>query len=259
MTHDNKTNWLMVVVIALGFCLVALAIVKAPAPEIDVMGGGSGGVAADKNTISVVGQSQLEADPDEAVMYIRVVTEEATARQAQEQNARLMNTVRDALRGEGVEDSDMETTNYNLYPQQKWDPDTREYVETGFVVQHTLKLTTDDVTAVGDLLDVAVANGANGLDRVQYQLSDSKKEDVNSEAIAQASDAAKEKAEAIAQNLGVRIKGIYRVSESNVGYDYYAAPMYDYAETASARSFKTEISPQTVQVSASMSIVYEIE
>jgi uncharacterized protein YggE len=255
----EQTNWLMIIVIALGFCLVSLAIVKAPAPEIDVIGSG-GGVAAEKNTISVVGQSTFDADPDEAVLYIRVKTEEPTSRQAQEQNARLMNTVRNALKGEGVRDSEMETTSYNLWPQQKYDRDTGEYINTGYVVQHLLKLTTDDVTEVGDLLDVAVDNGANGLDRVEFKLSDSKREDVNGEAIAQASDSASEKAEAIAQNLGVRIKGIYRVSESNIGYDYYPRPMMAMAESADmGRSFKTEISPETVRVSASISIVYEIE
>jgi uncharacterized protein YggE len=260
MAHDkNKT--LLIVVMALGFAVIALAILFAPKPQVNVSGGGAGGQLVEQSTISVTGQAQFETDPDEAEMFIRVKTEEPTANRAQEENARLMNTVRDALERAGIDDDQMETTNYNLWPQQKWDREKNEYIKTGYIVQHLLKVTTDDVTEVGDLLDVAVGAGANGLDRVNFKLSDDKKEDVNSEALAQASGSARDKAEAIAQGLGVRLGDILAVSESNVGYTPYPRPMYAVAEmdTASGKSFETEISPASVSVSAQISIVYEIK
>lgn len=257
MVHEKSP--FMMVVLALGFVLIAIAILFAPKPEVTVSGGG--GAITDKSTLAVSGEASFDVDPDQAEVFIRVKTEEPTANRAQEENARLMNTVKAALKKAGVDDDEMETTSYNLWPQQKWNPDTREYESTGFVAQHLLKVTTDEVTEVGDLLDVAVGAGANGLDRINFKLSDKKQEDVNSEALAQASGNAKDKAEAIAQGLGVRIKGIAAVSESNVGYNYIARPMYDMAEAAmgAEKSFDTEISPEAVTVSAYISIVYEIE
>ncbi len=257
MAHE-KSHFSVMVVLALGFALVALTILFAPQPEVNVSGSGEG--AAQRNTISVRGESQLDTYPDEAELYIRVRTEEPTANRAQEENARLMNTVRAALKNAGVDEDDMETTGYNLWPQYRWDEDTREQELTGYQVQHLLKVTTKDVTETGDLLDVAVQAGANGLDRVNFRLSDSKEDDVNSEALAQASSNARDKAEAIAQGLGVRLGDIVAVSESNVDYGGFPVPRYGMAEAAAgAKSFDTEISPESVSVSAHISIVYEIE
>jgi len=262
MTHEKheKNHYLFLAVMALGFVLVALAIMFAPKPEVNVSGSGA---VLDRSTVSVTGQAQFDVDPDEAEVNIRVQTKEPTAKRAQDENARLMSTVKEALKRAGVKDSEMETINYNMWPQQRWDPETRESVDDGYMVQHTLKITTEDVTHVGALVETAVSAGANGLDSVNFKLSDKKKEDVNSEALAQASSNAKEKAEAIAQGLGVRITEIVSVSESNVGYDYYARPMYamesavkaggdmDYAENV--------VSPEAVRVSATIGIVYEID
>ncbi|NQU78901.1 SIMPL domain-containing protein [Candidatus Woesearchaeota archaeon] len=258
MKNESKQS-LTAIILALGFAVIALAIIFAPQPDVNVTTGGEG--ATQRNTISVRGEAQFETFPDQAEMYIRVKTDEATANQAQEQNARLMNTVKAALKKAGVSDDDMESTSYNLWPQQKWDRDREEYDITGYTAQHLLKITTDDVTDVGRLLDVAVKNGANGLDRVSFSLSDSKEEDVNSESLAQASSNARDKAEAIAQGLGVRLGDIVAVSESNVGYNYYAAPKYAMAESmgSDSRAFDTEISPENVNVDAYMNIVYEIK
>ncbi|MFC1741803.1 SIMPL domain-containing protein [Nanoarchaeota archaeon] len=254
----DKAHLSMIVVLILGFAVMSFAIMKAPAPEITVTGGS--GEAAEKDTISVQGYHQLEADPDEAEVYIRVTTEEPTAKTAQQANARLMNTVKAALENAGVNKADMETTNYNLWPQQKWDRDTNEYIKTGYRVQHLLKVTTDDVTEVGDLLDIAVLAGANGLDRVNFKLSDELKAEINDKALEAAAKDAKDKGESIAKSIGVKITGISKVFESNVGYDYIR-PMYAMAEAAmdsKAGGTTTEISPQSVKVSATINIVYKI-
>jgi uncharacterized protein YggE len=259
--QDNKTHILLIIVLALGFVLVAGSMYLLRPGEITVSTGA--GSVADKSTISVTGQAQFDVDPDEAEVYLRVQTKEPTAKRAQEENARLMSTVKEALKNSGVKDSEMETINYNMWPQQKWDPQTQESVDDGYMVQHTLKVTTKDVTHVGAMVETAVTAGANGLDSVNFKLSDSKKEDVNGEALAQASSNAKEKAESIAAGLGVRVKKIVAVSESNVGYDYYyPRPMYASAgmKAESAVDYSSNVvSPQSVSVSATIGIVYEIE
>jgi len=257
--QDNKMHVLMIVVLALGFVLVAGSMYLMRPGEIKVTTGSGG--AIDKSTISVTGQAQFDVDPDEAEVNIRVQTKEPTAKRAQEENARLMSTVKEALKNAGVKDDEMETINYNMWPQQKWNPTTQESEDDGYMVQHTLKVTTKDVTHVGAMVETAISAGANGLDSINFKLSDKKREDVNSEALAQASTNAKSKAESIAAGLGVRIKGIVAVSESNVGYDYYPRPMYAMSEKAAGGMDYSEnvVSPASVSVSATIGIVYEIE
>jgi uncharacterized protein YggE len=187
---------------------------------------------------------------------------EPTAKRAQEENARLMSTVKEALKNSGVKDDEMETINYNMWPQERWDPEEQKTVPDGYMVQHTLKVTTKDVTHVGAMIETAITAGANGLESINFKLSDKKQEDVNSEALAQASTNAKSKAESIAAGLGVRIKGIVAVSESNVGYDYYPRPVYAMAMEKAAGGMdysENVVSPEAVRVSATIGIVYEIE
>ena len=253
--HKHYMGFLMVVVLALGFGLMAYSIHTAPQNAVAVSGTG----AADKSTISVTGQSEFDVDPDQAEMYIKVETKDPTARTAQDSNSRIMTTVKEALKKAGLTDAEMETTNYNLWPQQKWDPVKQISVDDGYMVSHQLKITTKNIDKIGSYLQTAVDNGANGLDSVQFSLSDARKKDVNSEALAQASTSAKEKAEAIASGMGVTLGKVSSISEANVNYPwpirYAAAGMaMESAKAAPA----PDLSPEKVTVSAQISVAYEI-
>jgi hypothetical protein len=256
--HKHYMGFLMVVVLALGFGLMAYSIHTAPQKAVTVSGTG----AADKSIISVTGQSEFDVDPDQAEMYIRVQTKEPTARRAQDENSRLMTTVKEALKKSGLSESEMETTSYNLWPQQKWDPVKQESIDDGYMVSHLLKITTKNIDKIGSYLQTAVDNGANGLDSVQFSLSAAKKKDVNSEALAQASGNAKEKAQAIAAGMGVTLGQVSSISEANVNYPYpirYASGGMDYAMAEKAAVPAPDLSPEKVTVSAQIGVAYEIK
>ncbi|MFC1723114.1 SIMPL domain-containing protein [Nanoarchaeota archaeon] len=258
---EHSKHAMFTVVLALGLGLVALAIFLSPQPDIKVTTtGGAGPTQA--NTISVTGASELTVAPDQAELYIRIVTEEPTANTAQEENSRLTNTVRDALKNTyDLEEEDIESSSYNLWPQQHWDRDTNKYIKTGYRVQHLLKVTTDEIEEVGNMLDTAVSNGANGVDRISFTLSKEYSADVRDQALSRAAENARDKATALSQTLGVTLGGVSSVSESN----YYSRP-YEYAPMADmemaeagAKSFSTEISPQDVTVRANLNVAYELK
>ncbi len=258
---DSKDG-LLFFVLAAGFVLVALAIMFAPKPAVKVTTAGQGSGQAQANTISVGGMAELTVSPDQAEIFIRIETDEPTANRAQEENARLTNTVRDALKKEyNLDDDQIETSSYNLWPKQEWNSDTKRYTKTGFTVQHVLKVTTDDIDKVGDMLDTAVQNGANGIDHVSFTLSDKLTKDVREQALGRAADNAHQKAKALAETLGVRLGSVSSVTENNYyyqPYDYMPVAAVDMAEN-SARSFKTDISPQDVDVRADLQVAYEID
>jgi len=262
MTHEQTHKHGMILfVMAAGFVLVALAIMFAPQPEVRVTNTGGGSGPTQANTISVSGNAELTVSPDQAEVYVRIVTEKPTANTAQEENARLTNTVRDALKKTyNLEDEDIESSSYNLWPQQKWDPETREYEKTGFKVQHLLKVTTKELKEVGDMLDTAVQNGANGVDRISFGLSKEMDKDVREQALGRAAGAARVKAEALTQSLGVTLGKVSSISESNYNYAAYdyAMPEMAMADGGMERSFKTEISPQDVNVRANVNVAYDI-
>ncbi len=254
--NSNLTN----IVFALGFLLVTLAILFAPKPDIKITS--AGGQGAMQNTISVSGASELTVSPDQAELYLRITTEEPTATRAQEENARLTNTVKEALMSKhNINKDDIETSSFNMWPQQKYNPETRKYTETGYKVQHLLKITTTELADTGDILDTAVKNGANGIDRIQFSLSKELEADVRDQALSRAAGNAEDKAESLAQTLGVRIDGVASVTESNFyyqPYNYARTMSMDMAEGGEKSYGGTDLSPKDVEVKANLNVAYNI-
>jgi len=211
-----------------------------------------------RNTISVSGQGKVSTQPDKAELYIRINAEGRTATAAKDSNSELSEKVINALKGEGVPKKDIETNYYYLNKKQEWDESQRKYVDVGYEVNHVLKVTTTELDNVGKLLDTAVNAGANGVDSVNFGLTDEKQKQVSGEALKIAAKEAEGKAESIASSVGVQLGKLVTVSESNFIYTpyIYRDVMYSKAEAAVP---STEILPRTLEITASVSLIYEIK
>ena len=208
------------------------------------------------NTISVSGQSYVTVEPDKAELYVAVVTEGSSALEVQQSNAELTNDVIDALKDKGVGKDDIETYRYDLYPRRSYEKPGPEII--GYELTHTLKVTTKKISDVGKLVDAAVLAGANRIERVVFGLTEETQQDAYSDALVLASGNAEEKAEVLADNLGIGVGKVISVSESGAVYrpfDVY--PTLARAEIGAAEP--TQISPQDIEVSAYISLVFEIQ
>ncbi|MBW3000074.1 SIMPL domain-containing protein [Candidatus Woesearchaeota archaeon] len=256
----GKKDSTVTIILALGIvvalvAVIVLALYAGKVGEIEIQQ-----YMPEANTVSVSGNSELIVEPDKAELYIRIETLEDTAVESQEENARITNNVIDALKKAGIKEKDIETSSFNLYPRHEWDPDTRKSEFVGYEVNHLLKVTTTKLEDAGELLDVAVNAGANGIDRVSFGLTKETEMDVNDQALRAASDNAKEKAESITDNLGINLGRIVKISESNVQfakYDYYPRAMA--GEDMEEALAPTPIQPQKLEIRAYITIVFEIE
>ena len=68
----------------------------------------------DSRWISVKGRGIVESAPDLAVLQLGVVSVAKTAQLAADSNNRSMEKILENLHSEGIEDEDVETTNFNL-------------------------------------------------------------------------------------------------------------------------------------------------
>lgn len=209
--------------------------------------------------VSATGNSELSVMPDKAIVRIKVETDGKTAQIAQDKNSEIMAKVQSALKRAGVDSSDIESDQYNLYPWQEWDSITQRSVDKGYKLYHTIKVTTDDFEKVGELITVAVDAGANGIENIQFDLSDAKQAEVKKEALQQASKNAKEKAQAIADGLGVRLGELLSIQESNFNY----GPIYRGMEMAAMdaggkMSPPAPIQPDKLDITATVSVSYRI-
>jgi uncharacterized protein YggE len=209
-----------------------------------------------ENTINVDGSSELTFDPDEAEVWAGYTVVKQTAQEAQSEATSVINKIIDGLRYKGISESDMSTEQLSLYEEQRWEDGESKVV--GWRATQVLKIKTKELSKVGTIVDVAASNGANQIQNINFGLSNEKETEYKKQALAQATTAAREKAETIAESLGVKLGKIKTVSESN----YYYSPrayMMEKSVGMDAVAEASQVLPGKVTVSAQISLVYEVK
>jgi hypothetical protein len=214
------------------------------------------GTEEQKNTIDVTGTYTAYADPDKVDIYLGVQTDSLDASESQQQNAVIMKKIRDGLLSKGVTSSSIQTTQYSLEKITEWDDIKRINVDKGYRTTQIIKIKLTDISKAGEIVDVAVDNGANRVDSIVFGLSDSKAKTMRTQVLTEAAKNAREKVDAIASGLGVSVKGVLHASEGYVGVTSYSTKNYA-GGTMEAAAVPTEISAGQIEVSASVSVSYE--
>jgi len=177
-----------------------------------------------KNTITVSDKGEVYAKPDLAITTFSVVIEKKTVAEAMKENAKKMNAVIDSVKEQGVEDKDLKTVNFNIYPRYEWYDTIQFYpqgkrVLVGYEVQQSLEVKIRDMEKIGDIIQGATDAGANQVGDLQFTIDN--QDEFKKQARGQAIEKAKNKAEELASQLGVKLVRITNFSESGVIPYYY--------------------------------------
>lgn len=208
------------------------------------------------NGLVVSGTAELKVEPDIAYITLSVLSEGKTAKEAQELNAVEAKKVVDALKNLGVQ---VETSGYTLYPKYEWNYEKQKNEDNGYSLNNELKITIKDVTTVGNVIDIAIENGANKVNYIQFSISDERLEGLRTTVVRNATQIATKKAQNLADSAGVKLDKITSISENSYSYPMYAKN-YAYAEAASMDTRSaTPIEPEKVEIQATVSISYDIE
>lgn len=158
--------------------------------------------------IHVSARGEVKIAPDRANIQISVQTRAETAAAAATENARKQKAVIDGLRALGIAANDIGTTNYSVYPEQRYEPN-KEPTVVGYNVTNTLSVDLKSVAMVGPAIDVALAKGANMITSLQFYASNT--DAARLEAIAQAVKKARSDADAAARAAGGSISGLLEI------------------------------------------------
>ncbi len=247
----KKDRNILTIILLLGLILTLLILASNTKKTIVVSGQDV------RNTISVSGSSELSVEPDKAEIYVNIETTKETAKEAKDENARVSKKVTDALKKAGIKRDDIETTQFRINPKYEYSRAKSEFI--GYTVTHVLKVTTTNIDKVGDFIDTAVDNGATRINSIGFTLTDKKQKEMKGEAMIRASQEAREKAEALATNLGVRLGKITSVSESSFNYIPFVSRSFAMAEAAIEAPVATGISPEDVTIRATVNVAFEIK
>lgn len=122
-------------------------------------------------TLAVSGTGTVYLVPDIAYINIGVRSVADTVTGALNENNQLAMAITDALTAKGVDAKDIQTSNFNVYPQQQYDtngqPTTLQYA-----VENTLSVTVRALASLGDMLDTAIKAGANNIYGISFDVKD---------------------------------------------------------------------------------------
>ena len=178
--------------------------------------------AATTNTVSFSGEGKVVAKPDIARVNLSIITDATTSKAAQDDNSKKSKAVTDYLKKQGVEDKDIKTTGYNIYPQYKYPPYGGQPTVTGYQVNESLEVKIRDLEKVSNILDGVVGAGANQVNGLSFEIDNP--EELKTEARKKAIEDAKKKADELEGQVGIRLGKIINFSENTGGYPI---PMYD--------------------------------
>jgi uncharacterized protein YggE len=206
------------------------------------------------NTIYVSGSGMVSAQANEATLVLGAWTLDFSAGDAVEDNAEVMNAVIDAIEGLGIPKENIETVTYSV--STEWDWENREI--DGYRVTNLVQIRLDEeyMELIGQVIDAASDAGANSVQGITFGLSDEAIEELEETAYVQALNDAREKADLIADTLGISVTGVYSVSESAY-YPYVAQRGFDMA--ASYEAAPTPILEGTLSVSVSVQASFTFE
>jgi uncharacterized protein YggE len=185
---------------------------KAPHPT------GTCGHADPTRTITVIGEGQVQTEPDVAKANVGVRVTASTVRNATSQNKKKMVAVLDALRRAGVAKADMQTSNYSIhYEPPRPEPTPRDRggekaTEGRYHVSNMVAVTIRDMDKVDAVLEAVTEAGANQIWGVRFSVD--KPENLASEARRLAAAQAREKAEELAALHNVHLGPVVSISEA---------------------------------------------
>ncbi len=160
-------------------------------------------------SVNVNGTGTVNLSPDIAYITIGVHTEASDVSEALASNTQQAQTVSDALGQLGVEAKDIQTTAFNVYPQQQYGQ-MGEMLDIKYVVDNSVYVTVRDLSKMGQILSTVVSSGANNISGIQFDVAD--RTTGLSEARKKAVEDAKTQAVELAESAGAKLGEIQFLS-----------------------------------------------
>jgi uncharacterized protein YggE len=205
------------------------------------------------NAVTASGTGKVAGSPDEAGMSFGVTRSASSAKTALAQVSAVATKITAALVKSGIAEVDIRTANLSVYPQ--YDNSARPAI-TGYRASLSVEAKVRDIGTLGDVINAANGAGADTISGPSFTISEDSKYTV--EAIGKAVADARKNAEAMAKAAGKTVGDV--ISISDTGVTVPPGPLYyDSAAMGAKASAGVPISPGQLDVSASVTVVFELK
>jgi uncharacterized protein len=190
------------------------------------------------------GTASIKVKPDTAEVDVSTIGDGSTSKEAIGIASDRMTKVIAALKGMGIAEDDLQTS--GAYSYQDYDDATRYHAS------QSLSVTVRDVAKAGVVLNTANDAGADQVSGPSFSISDQRA--AYRQALKQAIQDARAKADAAAEQMGVRVTGVVSVSDQSDG----GSPpvMYAAASGRAKDASPIPVQPGTLDVGADVVVVF---
>lgn len=208
-----------------------------------------------ERTITLEADAEVTATPDIAMTTIGMVATGETVAVAQEANTTVMNQLTTRLADMGIAAEDMQTANYNIYPQYNYTSEDGRVLE-GYEVSQNVTVKIRNIDSAKDVIALAGEVGANSVSGLQFTIDE--RDVYKNQARNKALEKVYEKATALSRSLGVSVVGIvsydeYEAGSGNPGYARYESLDYGFGGAPAP-----EIQSGSMDVRMNVSVTFEI-
>lgn len=201
--------------------------------------------------ITVTGEGVVDGVPDIATLSLGVTTIGDSAAAAMAANTEALNAVMARLKGAGIGDRDMQTTNLSINPNWTgYDNGARQRID-GYTASNQLTVRIRELDGLGSVLDAAIQDGANTLNGLSFGLSEPRP--AMDQARKEAVEDARARATLLVEAAGATLGPIVSITEGGG----YMPPQPMFRQSADAAG-AVPVAAGEVATTASVTVVFEI-
>jgi uncharacterized protein YggE len=233
--------------------LVLIAGLLSSCSAIGLTPGSYGGTLVD--TISVTGVGEAFGRPDISTVQVGVSVSNPDVGDAVAESNSRMEAITAALVEMGVAAGDIQSTNFSVWPEDRYDPQTGQPTgERVYHVDSTVIAKIRDIDRAGEAIEVALDAGANNVYGLGFSIDDTAA--LEAEARGLAIEDAHERAEQLAQQFGVGLGEVVTINEAAYGPPMTYSPAVGGMGGAEGAP---PISEGTLALNVTVNVTYAIE
>ena len=256
MKANVPANAAIGLVATLTLILIAVFIVSTASPTPAAMAREEMLTVPSSHSVTVVGEGTVSIEPDIATASIGVEVVRPTVKEASAAAQSIMEEVQAALLSQNIDETDIQTRHFSIFAERFGPSGMLDEDEVRYRVSNTVFITIQDLASIGDVLDAAIDAGANNIYGVDFSLADPGA--VESEARAKAVADASDKAEDLAELIGVRVGAVMGISEIIGQGGGFFGGNFSRMAAAEMGGGSGPISPGELNLTMQLQITYEL-
>lgn len=208
-------------------------------------------------TISVSGKGSASVQPDMARISLSVIERDPSLDAAQRAVADVTARILTLLDTLGIDRQLIDTTGATVQPNYRWNRQAEQQELIGYIAERRIEIEVRDLDVLGNVVEGVVKNGAN---RVSPPVLDStERRRVYREALARATEDARDNARVLAKSFGVTLGPVIRIDA--VSPSSPPRPMLRAQQDAMAAA---ELAPETykagdIRFDAAINVVFALQ